>query len=460
VKRRTPRGPDVLVAGDTIVAIATPVGHGAVGLVRLSGPAALSIAAPAVGGPLALGQFPSHVARAVHLVDPAGGALLDRALVTVMRAPRSYTGEDVVELSCHGSPALLGTIVRVLRDAGARVAEPGEFTRRAFLNGRLNLAQAEAVALLIGARTERAVALAAKALEGELAARVSGLRQRLLDVVAGLEVQLDFPDERVGLDPAAAASATKELAAEVGRCLGQIGRGRAAHEGVTVAIVGAPNAGKSTLLNALVGRERAIVSPTPGTTRDVLDATVTLSGVPVTFQDTAGIGQTDDPIEAEGVRRALKAIDEADLVLVVLDGSRPADPQILEWTVAARRIVVRSKCDLPRHAEAGIPAVAVDVCALSGLGVDPLREVIVAEVEALAGAEGDEAAMVATLRQTEILGSLHETLGVAAAALGSQPLEVALVELREALGLAGDILGLEVGDAVLDRIFASFCLGK
>ena len=427
------------------------------GVVRLSGPRALVIAATIVRGRLPLEQQPSHTLRRAVIVDPTTGEPLDEALCAVMRGPRSYTGEDVVELSCHGSPALLRLVVERLVGGGARLAAPGEFTRRAFLNGRMDLAQAEAVALLIGARTERAVTLAARGVAGELGRALRTLRDGLLDVMAGLEVTLDFPEDAVGLPPMRAAAAVDGLAADVAAWRARARRGRVVHDGVTIVIVGAPNAGKSSLLNALVGRERAIVSPRPGTTRDVVEATLELGGVPVRLLDTAGIDVPRDEIEAEGIRRSRGAIAESDLVLVVVDGSRSLAQEVLEETACRARVLVRGKSDLPPDPSTARLEGALDVSALTGDGLDRLVERLCREVETRTDGDGG---LVASLRQLEGLESLERALGAAGATLRAAPVEVALVDLREALRQVSALLGIEVGDAVLDRIFATFCLGK
>jgi tRNA modification GTPase len=436
------------------------MGESAVGIIRVSGPGAIDTVARVLKTRAPLESFPSHTLRRVAVVDPATGERVDEALCAVMRAPRSYTGEDVVELSCHGSPALLRMVTRWLIEAGARLAEPGEFTRRAFVNDRLDLAQAEAVALLIGARTERAVALAARALAGGLSGRVRALREALLDLVAGLEVTLDFPDEHVGIDVEKARHAVERLRGQVERLAAAARQGRVVHEGLTVALVGPPNAGKSSLLNALLGRDRAIVAPTPGTTRDVVESAIAVEGVPVRLLDTAGLGLPGDPIEAEGIRRSRRAIEESDLLVVVLDGSIEPDARVLAETASRARILVRAKSDLFPHPAAAALADTVAVSALSGAGLDALAGCLAKEVGRRAVSLGDEGGIVASLRQMELLEGLARALGSGAAALASAPLEVALVDLREALGRASSLLGVEVRDAVLDRIFSTFCLGK
>jgi tRNA modification GTPase len=426
----------------------------------VSGADAIAIVAPLLGAAPPLAALPSHALRRVAIVDPKSGERVDTALCAVMRSPRSYTGEDVVELSCHGSPALLRMIVEWLVAGGARLAAPGEFTRRAFLNGRLDLAQAEAVALMIGARTERAVALAARALAGGFSDQVRSLQARLIDVIAGLEVTLDFPEEGVGHDVGSARAAVGGLRAEAERWLEAARHGRVVHGGLTVALVGPPNAGKSSLLNVLMGQDRAIVSEVPGTTRDVVEGTIVLAGVPVRLLDTAGIETPRDAIEAAGIRRSRRAMDESALLLVVLDGSVEPDRRVLAETADRPRVLVRAKSDLQAHQAAAVLPGAQPVSAVTGDGMDALRERLTREVDHRAGASGDEDGIVATVRQIELLESLRADLVAAEAALVDAPLEAALVDLNGALASVGRILGVDVADAVLDRVFSAFCLGK
>ena len=426
----------------------------------MSGADAVAIVAPLLAAVRPLAAFPSHALRRVGVVDPKTGERVDTALCAVMRAPRSYTGEDVVELSCHGSPALLRMIVLWLVAGGARLAAPGEFTRRAFLNGRLDLAQAEAVALMIGARTDRAVALAARALGGALSDQVRGFQARLVDVIAGLEVTLDFPEEGVGHDVGEARATVSALRAEAERWLEAARHGRVVHGGLTVALVGPPNAGKSSLLNTLVGHDRAIVSDVPGTTRDVVEAAIVLAGVPVRLLDTAGIDAPRDVIEAEGIRRSRRAMDESEFLLMVFDGSVEPDQRVLAETAGRPRVLVRAKSDLRAHAAAAALPEAQPVSALTGEGIEALRECLTREVERRAGASGDEGGIVVSVRQIELLEALRGELATAEAALADAPLEAALVDLNGALASAGRILGIDVADAVLDRIFSAFCLGK
>ena len=429
-------------------------------MIRVSGPDAIAIVGPLLRSAVPLAAFPSHVLRRVGVVDAKSSERVDDALCAVMLAPRSYTGEDVVELSCHGSPALLRLVTHWIVAGGARLAAPGEFTRRAFLNGRLDLAQAEAVALMIGARTDRAVALAARALAGGLADEVRGWRDTLVEIIAGLEVVLDFPEEQIGHDPEAARATIARLQAAVDRAVAAARHGRVVHDGITVALIGPPNAGKSSLLNALLGRERAIVSAAPGTTRDVVEATMVIGGVPVRLLDTAGLAVPHDPIEAEGMRRSRLSIDESDLLLVVMDTSIPPDRRVLEETADRARLVVLTKSDLPRHPDAAPLPDAVSASTVSEGGVDLLLRRLAQEVEHRAAAAGDEGGIVTSLRQLELLQAFAGSLASSVAALAGAPLEAALVDLKLALALTGEILGVDVGDAVLDRIFSTFCLGK
>jgi tRNA modification GTPase len=429
-------------------------------VIRLSGPDAIAIVAPLLRSSIPLAAFPSHTLRRVGIVDPKSDERVDEALCAVMFAPRSYTGEDVVELSCHGSPALLRLVTGWLVAEGARLAAPGEFTRRAFLNGRIDLTQAEAVALMIGARTDRALALAARALAGGLADRVRSWRDRLIDVVAGLEVVLDFPDERIEYDVQVARGTIADVQADVERSVAGARHGRIVHDGITVAIVGPPNAGKSSLLNALLGRDRVIVSAVPGTTRDVVEATIAIAGVPVRLLDTAGLAAPRDDIDAEGMRRTRLAIEESDLLLVVLDSSIPPHRDLLDETAGRERVLVRSKTDLSAHPETAALPGSVAASTVSPAGMDALHERLTHEVESRAATAGDEGGVVTSLRQLELIVCLADSLTSAARALGQMPVEAALVDLNAALHLTGDILGVEVGEAVLDRIFSTFCLGK
>lgn len=429
---------------DPICAIATPPGKGAIGVVRLSGEGALEIAARVwrgkdprrlKGGRFTLGE----------VVDPKTGEAIDQALLLVFRAPRSYTGEDLVEFHTHGSPAVLRRVLEVLLEAGARLAGPGEFTFRAYMNGKLDLAQAEAVLALVEAEGELARRQALRALEGAFSRKIEALEQRLLDLLAHIQALLDYPEE--GVEPLEAERTLREVLAEVEALLAQARTSRLAQKGARLALIGAPNAGKSSLLNALLGYERALVSPIPGTTRDYLEAPLELFGIPLVAVDTAGVRETEDPVERMGVERALGIAKEADLVLYVADRSLPKPtPPPLPWE---RTLKVATKADLPPAWED--PAF-IPVSSLTGEGLDRLKEAL---KEALLGKEGGE--VLLTERQVEALlrarERLKEALGLPQDLMG-----LALEEVLEALAsLRGEG---RVAEAVVARVFQNFCVGK
>ena len=448
----------------TILGIATPAGTAAIGVIRISGPHAIPIVSKIVRpSPGSLEACEPRRLYRASVVDPQTGEQLDVALVVVMPGPASYTGDDVVELSCHGNPVLLSAIVNLLAGGGARLAEPGEFTRRAYLRGRLDLLQVEAVAELIGARTEQAIRLAARQLTGGLSDKVGRCRERLLDLIASLEVALDFPDDEVGIGREAASSQAGDIVGEFDRLISAAQRGRAVQDGLAVMLAGAPNVGKSSLLNRLLGTERAIVSPTPGTTRDLVDGTLVIEGVAVRIIDGAGLADPLDTIDAEGMRRARQALKTSDLVLVVLDRSRPVssvDRDLLDGTSGCRRLVIANKCDVPSAWEA-TTSTDCACSALTGAGVDDLLHRLGLWVRERTMSDGDEGGFVASLRVLDGLSAVRSAIDRGAHALTrGVPYEAALVDLREGHLEIDRILGREAEDAVLDRIFAAFCIGK
>jgi tRNA modification GTPase len=441
---------------DTIVAVATPAGRGGLGVIRISGPNAARVA-----GELAGRQTPFK-ARHATFAKVDLGPTQDQVVVTFFPSPNSYTGEDVVEISAHGSPVVLSSILRRSIDAGARLAEPGEFTLRAFLNGKLDLIQAEAVADLIDAVTPLQARAAFDQLEGTLTTAISGLESDLFDVIAKLEASLDFPDEGYHFVGAAEARASLARVVEgIEGLLTQAARGRLVREGAQVAIVGAPNVGKSSLFNALLNSDRAIVTAIPGTTRDMLTERADIGGLSLSLIDTAGVRETTDEVEREGVSRSRDTLAVADLVLVVLDGSRELtteDRAMLAETSAQPRVVVLNKSDLPPVAtEAGIA-----VSARTGAGLDDL---ITAIAGVMSGGNGlperrDQPA-VTNVRHAVLLERARAAVIRAIEALeGEVSEEFPLLDLQEAAHALQEITGRRTSDDLLHHIFAKFCIGK
>lgn len=465
------------MAGDTIAAIATPLGVGAVGMVRLSGPEATQVAgrlfwASAPKGPAGI---PGRRPVRGRIVDPDDGRVVDEVLLTLYPAPASYTGEDVVEVTCHGGPVVLSRILRLALAHGAKLAEPGEFTRRAFLNGKLDLAQAEAVLDIIQAQTEASQRAAVGHLTGAFSWEVGALRDGLLESLARLEVSMDFPEEDTA-DPSAGelAAALGPLRERMGTLAASFSTGRLLRAGVAVALVGRPNVGKSSLMNALLETPRAIVTPEPGTTRDTIEEPASIGGLPVRLIDTAGLREVEAPAEAEGVRRAEKVVGEADCLLAVFDASMPfteEDRRVLEAVsggLGRGRAVIAclNKSDLSsaevaeelRGALQGLESLRVS--ALTGEGVEALRQKI---VELALGGElaPGEGLLVTRERHFQALREALEASGRALEASGAgRPAELVAADLREACEALGRITGATYTEDLLDAVFRDFCLGK
>ena len=452
---------------DLIAAVATPPGPGGVGIVRLSGPGAHRAAAQ-VFRPMqrgALTDAPDRLLVYGTVLGPEGEGI-DRGLAFVSHAPHSYTGEDTAELQCHGSPVVLGLVLEALYQAGARPARPGEFTQRAFLNGRLDLTQAEAVIDLIEADSARAVRNAAGQLAGALSRRIGGVYDALTDLMAHFCAVLDYPDE--DLDPFRAegmAAVLAEQGAALAALLQTAARGRRLRGGVVCALVGRPNAGKSSLLNALAGYERAIVTDRPGTTRDTVEAAVSLAELPFRLIDTAGLRASDDPAERLGVARSRAAMDEADVVLLVCDGTAsPGDEErALLAELGERAVVVRSKADRPAVWDALPGSETVAVSARTGAGLAELEAVLGRRGAALlpavrAGAQG---LMLTNARQTDAVRRALEAVRRAEEGLGAGlPPDLLLTDVEDALAALGELTGRTVREDVTDRIFSRFCVGK
>ncbi|HVI59509.1 MAG TPA: tRNA uridine-5-carboxymethylaminomethyl(34) synthesis GTPase MnmE [Luteimonas sp.] len=449
---------DTTEATDTIVAIATAAGAGGVGIVRLSGPRAAAIARAICGSPLR-----PRIARHVRFLDADGG-VIDDGIALRFRAPASFTGEDVVELQAHGSRAVLRGLVERCQALGARGARPGEFSERAFLNGKLDLAQAEAVADLVAASDERAARAARRALDGEFSRRVEAIAVELLALRVQVEASIDFADEP--LDTLGGARLRERLDAAIAllaALLADAERGRKLRDGLHAVIVGPPNAGKSSLLNALAGSDRAIVTEIAGTTRDLLHETVRIDGVELTLVDTAGLRETGDAIEREGIRRARGELARADIALVVLDARAPqAGLAELRDAVAGvpTRLWLLNKSDLLEGAPATDgPAEALAVSARTGAGLDRLHARLRALWET-GDAEAAEGAFTARARHVDALRRAATELDAARQALAGEALDLAAEALRGGHDRLGEITGRVAPDDLLGHIFSTFCIGK
>ena len=455
---------------DTIVAIATPAGRGGIGVIRLSGPAARSIAEPM----LRL-KHPLEPGRAVfgELVDACGATAparendrIDEVVVTFFQKPHSYTTDDIVEISCHGSPVVLRHVIELCLACGARLAEPGEFTMRAFLNGRLDLTQAEAVRDLIDSQTLFQAKVAAQQLGGSLSKRLKPVKEKLVALIALLEAGIDFAEDDISIAP---DRAILDQIAQVREPLEQLAAsfayGKLVHEGLTLAIVGRPNVGKSSLFNCLVERERAIVTAQPGTTRDLVSETVAIGGIPVQLVDTAGIRQALDEAESIGIRKSMEALADADLVLVVVDTTAPfseEDRELVKQVEGRAGIVVENKVD-QRSSQFSVPGSQlprVRTSALTGEGIPELRTAIMRQVGGESGTQ-IESGFLTNVRHQKLVNDSLSALDAATNAVGARvPHEMMLLDLYGALRPLDEITGATTADDILNLIFGSFCIGK
>ncbi len=431
-------------------------------IVRVSGTQAESIGRRLFQAP---GQqlWESHRVLYGHVVDPASGERIDEALLLLLRAPRSFTGETVVEFHCHGGLVAVGRVLELVLGSGARRALPGEFSLRAFLNGRLDLTRAEAISEMITARSRRSAQLAMAGIDGGLQRRITALRNRLLDQLAELEARVDFEDDLPPLDGAAVTAAIVEVQAELEHLVAEARQGELLRQGLRVAIVGQPNVGKSSLLNLLSRRQRAIVTDLPGTTRDLLESHLVLEGVPITLLDTAGIRPTTDPIEELGIERSRQALASADLVLLLFDlsvGWSDADAALrASVPEGTPLLVVGNKADLPGVSSEPLrPPAQVQLSALSGVG----QEELVAAMLRCCGAAPPEGLQQAlNERQRDLAAAAASSLAqVLEAAASALPWDFWTIDLRAAVGALGEITGEDVSEAVLDRVFSRFCIGK
>ena len=458
---------------DTIAAIATARGEAGIGIVRVSGSLALPIAAELFRSPRGVSptELPTHTLTYGHVIDTtAADEVIDEVLLGVMHAPRTYTGEDIVEFNCHGGIVPLTAVLNLIVKNGARIAEPGEFTKRAFLNGRLDLAQAEAVAELIASKTDLSRKIAVEVLAGKLSDTVNRLSDRLAGLLAEIEASIDFPEEDLDFMKVEAQLETaRTIQTDLTTLLETADEGRLITEGVNVAILGKPNVGKSSLLNALVGTTRAIVTDVPGTTRDTIEETVNIGGIPLKLIDTAGIRQTDDIVEQHGVERSKAVRDRAELLLLLFDASQSlndADLELLQIARSAQAILILNKIDLP-VVTAPIALLAhcpekrvVETAIPEGKGLDKLKAAV---SEELLGGELriGESPIVTNARHQEALQRAGEGLGYAIESLeNGMPPDLVAVDLRIALDGLGEIVGKTTTEDILDRIFSQFCVGK
>jgi len=453
---------------DTITAIATPLGEAGLAVIRISGPSAVAIAdrcfAPAGRASLKPSAAPTHTIHFGHIVRR--GQIVDEVLLSVMLAPRTFTREDAVEITCHGGILPAKMILDTVLENGARLAEPGEFTRRAFLNGRIDLAQAEAVADLIHSRTELALHAANEQLAGKLSGRINELREQMLRTLAHVEAHIDFPDEDIAPDTRSQLVNRLESGVRfIDDLLRTADEGQILRRGIRAAIIGRPNAGKSSLLNQLLGRDRAIVSAIPGTTRDTIEETANIRGLPVIFIDTAGLREARDEIELEGIRRSRQSLERAEFILHVFDASEPltrTDEAFLTEFAGKRRILIRNKIDLSARIE--FPDVKktpiLDVSCLTGQGMESLKDAI----KALAWSGNLNAEMLEVMINSRHQDALQRARTAILRALESlradSPLELSAMELRIAVNAIGEVVGKTTTEDLLDMIFSQFCIGK
>ncbi len=445
----------------TIASLATPPGRGGISIIRISGTEAVSIASR-----LFTGEIPRGVTHALHyghIKDPSTGEMVDEVMLGVMLAPRTYTREDVVEINCHGGPVPVQRVLELVIGQGATPAEPGEFTRRAFLNGRMDLAQAEAVLDVINARSGEAERLAQSQLRGALSSRIVTLREKLLLIASEMEAHIDFPEDEI--EPGTIDRMNDGLA-QIADDINSMARtfegGRLMHDGLKIAIIGRPNVGKSSLMNALLKQDRAIVTEVAGTTRDTIEESLTVRGLPVNIIDTAGIRESHDMVEREGVRRSIEAMQQADLVLAVLDSSRDIqaeDRTVLDKTGQVKSITVLNKIDKAGVNKSGIDG--IEISAKTGEGMDALRDAIYHAALGEGGLVDSEGVVITSMRHKAALDGGIKSINAARDALNEgKPLEIVAMELRDALNSLGSIVGEITPDDLLNNIFSRFCIGK
>ena len=451
---------------DTIAAISTPLGEGAIGIVRISGSDALAIAQKIYRGK-DLSQVESHTLNYGHLVDPQNDEVLDEVMVGVMLAPKTFTREDIIEINTHGGIAVTNEVLQLILRQGARMAEPGEFTKRAFLNGRVDLTQAEAVMDIIRAKTDQAMNIAVKQLDGSLKDLINKTRQEILNTLAQVEVNIDYPeyDDVEEVTTALVREKTQEFQELLENLLRTARRGKILREGLSTAIIGRPNVGKSSLLNNLLREEKAIVTDIAGTTRDVIEEYVNIKGVPLKLVDTAGIRETDDVVEKIGVERSKKALSEADLVLLVLNSSEPLtqqDRDLLAISDMANRIVLLNKTDLPEQIEVDqLPDDVIRISVLQNQNIDQIEERINQLFFDNAGMVENDATYLSNARHISLIEKAVESLKAVNEGLElGMPVDLLQVDMTRTWEILGEITGDASPDELITQLFSQFCLGK
>jgi tRNA modification GTPase len=458
---------------DTIAAISTPMGEGAIAIVRLSGDEAIAIADRIFKSPSGkrLKDVPSHTIHYGHIVDPDNGKTVEEVMVSVMRAPKTFTREDVVEINCHGGLVSVNRVLQLVLANGARLAEPGEFTKRAFLNGRIDLSQAEAVIDLIRAKTDRAMTVALQQMEGRLSKLIRELRQTILETLAHVEVNIDYPeyDDVEEMTPRLLLEKAQYVREQIEKLLQTAQQGKILREGLATVIIGRPNVGKSSLLNALVHENKAIVTDIPGTTRDVIEEYVNVRGVPLRLIDTAGIRETEDIVERIGVERSRQMLKQADLILLVLNYHEPLteeDERLFEMITGMDFIVIVNKTDLPKNIDMdrvkqladGRPIITTSL--LNERGIDDLEKAI-SEMFFSGSVEAGDLTYVSNSRHIALLQQAKKAVEDAISGIeAGMPVDLVQIDLRRAWELLGEIIGDTVHESLIDQLFSQFCLGK
>ena len=451
---------------DTIAAISTPLGEGAIGIVRLSGTDSFAIAQRIFKGK-DLASVASHTLNYGHIVDPDKNEILDEVMVGAMRSPKTFTREDIIEINTHGGIAVTNEILQLVIREGARLAEPGEFTKRAFLNGRVDLTQAEAVMDIIRAKTDKAMNIAVKQLDGSLSDLINNTRQEILNTLAQVEVNIDYPeyDDVEEATTEIIREKTSEFEALLTNLLKTARRGKILREGISTAIIGRPNVGKSSLLNNLLREEKAIVTDIEGTTRDVIEEYVNINGVPLKLADTAGIRETEDIVEQIGVERSKKALKEADLVLLVLNASEPLtdqDRQLLEISQDSNRIILLNKVDLPEKIEIDqLPEDHIKISVLKNQNIDQIEDRINTLFFENAGLVEQDATYLSNARHISLIEKAIESLQAVNEGLAlGMPVDLLQVDLTRTWEILGEITGDAAPDELITQLFSQFCLGK